>query len=625
MKHISFNSFFFLSLLLTACSVKHDLQEIKFEGSFSEKKWAVKDLGQGIPEDWTPYGYLTFDFISSTTQRFQIALYDASGIRKLEIVPFQGAWIRASIPLVHFTKMNTEGMDMASIWKTPRPGYWIGFTGSVGSISHVDSLGISMDRPIGSPTLAIRNFRLTMNAEDSVLVTKPLVDEFGQWMPADWPGKAKTLDDLKNSWDAEESSLADSTADSKYGGFVDTRARATGFFRVEKINGKWWFVDPQGHLFYSNGSNCVGPWSDLSRVQERAYIFSGLPPATELTLSDMSAGGGSEASFYTWNLYRRYGKDWYVKWMDMTFRRMGAWGINTIGNWSDPHLGKSQRKSYVATLEGWGIEEGPMGMPDVYDPGYLAKVDAAARNQCAPSREDPYLIGYFIGNEPPWPDREAELVSLILSGNQTPMQTELKNYLAGGDTPERRKEFVYETFSKFVNIVCSSIKKYDPNHLNLGFRFGNPPPTPVIEASKKYFEVFSLNHYGYTVELPEIQNIYDLTGLPVIIGEFHFGTPARGMAPGLAQTKNQEERGVAYRYYVENAAAHPAVIGTHWFQWIDQPVTGRFDGENYNIGLIDVTDRPYPELVNAVMETYGRLKDIHSGKLPPVTREALVQ
>jgi hypothetical protein len=86
-----------------------------------------------------------------------------------------------------------------------------------------------------------------------------------------------------------------------------------------------------------------------------------------------------------------------------------------------------------------------------------------------------------------------------------------------------------------------------------------------------------------------------------------------------------EERAVAYRYYVENAAAHPALIGTHWFQWIDQPSTGRFDGENYNIGLVDVTDRPYPEMIKAAKETFKRLKDVHSGKEPPVSRKALTQ
>ena len=37
-----------------------------------------------------------------------------------------------------------------------------------------------------------------------------------------------------------------------------TKARATGFFRVEKIEGKWWFVDPDGHLFLSLGADSIG-------------------------------------------------------------------------------------------------------------------------------------------------------------------------------------------------------------------------------------------------------------------------------------------------------------------------------------------------------------------------------
>ena len=84
-------------------------------------------------------------------------------------------------------------------------------------------------------------------------------------------------------------------------------------------------------------------------------------------------------------------------------------------------------------------------------------------------------------------------------------------------------------------------------------------------------------------------------------------------------------RGAAYRYYVENAAAMPALIGTHWFQWIDQPSTGRMDGENYNIGLVNVTDRPYREMVEAMQTTHKRLLAVHSGKTPPVDRRAEVR
>ena len=52
-------------------------------------------------------------------------------------------------------------------------------------------------------------------------------------------------------------------------------------------------------------------------------------------------------------------------------------------------------------------------------------------------------------------------------------------------------------------------------------------------------------------------------------------------------------------------------------------MTGRFDGENYNCGLIDVTDRPYKEQVEAMMETAKRLFDIHAGRLSPVETQPI--
>jgi len=625
MKSLSTNLIWAFSLLLASCSVKNDPIIVKFEGITPEYKWSIKELNTKLPQDWSGSEFLTFEINSTTTQRFELRLYDELGIRKLVIHPFQGVWIRASIPLIHFQKMNTEGMDQASIGKTPRPGYWIGFTGSVGSISHIDSLGIAMELPVGNPAIQLRNFKLTMVAGDSILSETPLVDEMGQWIPSDWEGKAKSTDDLRKSWDEEDKSLdAEVAMGSKYGGFKGEKSGATGFFRVEKINDRWWFIDPEGYLFFSNGSCCIEPFSDLSRTEGREYIFTKLPPA-ELSPSTTSTGRKRNASFYTWNLNRRFGDDWYQGWMTLTARRMSSWGLNTIGNWSDTNLGRSRNIPYIVNLTGWGIQTGLMGMPDVYEPTYAAIVDSAASVQCSQLKDDPYLVGYFIGNEPPWPGREQELAELILHGKTSAMQTAMKQHLLSGDTPERRKEFIYQAYTKFLKIVCSAIKKYDPNHLNLGFRLGGVNPDEIIKASKPFFDVFSINIYDYTAKPEMVQNIYELTGLPLIIGEFHFGVPGRGMAPGLAQTRDMQERAVAYRYYVENAAAHPAIIGTHWFQWIDQPSTGRFDGENYNIGFVDVTDRPYQDMVKASRELFQRLYSVHAGDESPVDKKAIVQ
>jgi agarase len=62
--------------------------------------------------------------------------------------------------------------------------------------------------------------------------------------------------------------------------------------------------------------------------------------------------------------------------------------------------------------------------------------------------------------------------------------------------------------------------------------------------------------------------------------------------------KNQAD---LLQQYVLGAAHHPNFVGTHWFQWSDQPTTGRGgDGENFRIGIVNVTDRPYPILVDAI-------------------------
>jgi hypothetical protein len=615
-------TFFFL-LLLAACATKDETHFVQFEGEAFQKSWAIKDLNPELPSDWSSFEYLTFEIKASSTQRFFLNLYDAEGLRRLRIHPFQNAWVRASIPLVHFQKRNTKGHDMAAIGKTALPGLWIGFTGSVGPINQVDSLGVQMRLPINSPTLEIRNVHLTKEPKDSILSPVPAVDEFGQWIPDDWQGKANSLDELKAIWDKEDKNLQSEGFNvSKYGGYLDTKAEATGFFRVEKIDGKWWFVDPEGHLFFSAGSTGIHTGGSFARVQGREYVYEAFPPESLI----QSDPGIEKASFYGWNLYRRFGENWYEEWKEMTFRRMDDWGLNTVANWSDENLGESHQKAYVATLRGWGFSAETMGMPDVYDPNYASEIDAAAKRQCLPLKDDPYLLGYFVGNEPPWPGREMDLINVILEGDDTPMKSALKKYLDEGDTPERRISFVYDTYKKFITTVNSAIKKYDPNHLNLGLRFGGNPPDEIIKASSDIgFDVFSLNIYGYTTYKDRLERIDNITGLPIIIGEFHFGTPGRGLAPGLAQTLNQEERGVAYRYYVENAAAHPSVVGTHWFQWWDQPSTGRYDGENYNIGFVSVTDVPYSELIEAAKATHHRIKDIHSGNVKPTSQEAKVQ
>jgi hypothetical protein len=607
--------------LATGCASTRTVKAT-FEGAAPEVKWTPKQLR--LPSDWSGYEFLTLELRSSTAQRFELRIHTSNGLRHVRLQPFQGAWIRAALPLAYFLQPDRNGFDLASLGNKSRASYWINLMGSYGPLDGVESIGLAMQDPIGSPVIQIRSARLDKQSPgDAVLQSKPLVDPFGQWAPEDWPGKAKSLAELKTAWRQEEKTLRPGEFDTgQYGGFKSTQAKATGFFRVEQIDGRWWFVDPEGHLFFSTGADGMGPWMG-TRTNGRDGVFTAVPPP-DLRPPAFRANQTAMVSFLTWNLQRRFGANWPERWVDLTLRRMDAWGLNTIANWSDPRLAAAKREPYIATLRGWGVETGFLGLPDVFAEDFAQKVDAAAAEQCAPRKDDPWLIGYFIANEPPWPGRETEIVSAILQAPASPIQSEAKKFLAGGDTPERRREFVNHAIEKFLDTVNAAIHRHDPNHLNLGIRFGSRPSEAMLRASRG-FDVFSMNSYGYEVNRQNVEAAYRVTQKPVLIGEFHFGTPGRGLAAGLLQTKNQEERGVAYRYYVENAAANPALIGVHWFEWADEPNTGRMDGENYNIGLVDVTDRPYEELIEAMKATHKRLLEVHSGKEPPVRRQALVK
>jgi hypothetical protein len=592
---------------------------LTFDEGQTEHRLALADLPGDLPRDWSRYEALVLEVRASATERVYLRVHTADGASRVLFFPYANVWIRAAIPLEMLAAPPKTGHDMASVGNRSRTGYYLRLWGPFVPLTAVEALSFEIEHPVGTPTLEIRSVGLAPG--DDVLEGLPVVDPLGQYVHMSEPERPATLDELKVAWAREEEGPVPwPFGYCPYGGYEATTAEATGFFRVEKREGRWWFVDPDGHLFLSAGCDVMRPEMSTP-VAGRERLFSELPPA-ELQ-PDRRPDGEPGASFLTWNLFRRFGGEWAERWVDMTFRRMEAWGLNTVANWSDPRLWDAGRKAYAIPLRSWITDVHYLGLPDVYAPEWDEEVDARARQQCAPRRDDPWLLGYFLANEPPFPQKELQTVDLILDGPDTATRRELARWLTEGDTEERRKEFVDRAFDRYVQVTSAAIRKHDPNHLNLGMRGGGRPTEAEIAAARA-FDVYSVNVYDYEVPAERVQQISRLTGKPVVIGEFHFGAPGRGLEAGLVQVRDQEQRGVAYRYYVEQAFSMPELIGTHYFQWADQPCTGRFDGEAGNIGLVDVTDRPYPLLIEALKETHGRLRNVHAGATPPFDRKAEV-
>ena len=607
------------------------LKTVTFDSSEEspELRIALSDVAD-LPTDWSEYEALVIELRASSSQRMNLKVYtegrdpdsEEPPYSRILFHPYPNVWIRAAIPVALLAEPPKTGHDMAAVGNRSRNGYFLSLRGPFVPLTAVQAIAFEMEHPVGSPTLEIRSVKVAKTSPgDAVLDGLPVMDAMGQFTHDEWPGKAGSLDELKKTWSEDAEALAPGDFGyCGYGGYENTSARKTGFFRVEKIDDRWWFVDPDGHLFLSAGCDVMRPGM-VTRTNSRDGFFEELPPEGLLEGLERDADRG--ASFLTWNLSRRFGESWKQSWVDMTFQRMEAWGLNTVANWSDPALWDARRKPYAVPLASWQTEVSYLGLPDVYSEEFPKLVDERAEKQCAPRKDDPWLLGYFLANEPPFPQKELQTVDLILAGPDNATKAALQKWLADGDTEERRKEFVGEAFDRYIQITSAAVKKHDPHHLNLGMRSGGRPTAAEIRAARA-FDVYSVNVYDYEVPAERVTQISELTGKPIVIGEFHFGTPGRGLAASLVLVRDQAERGRAYRYYVEQAFAQPELIGTHYFQWADQPATGRFDGENYNIGLVDVTDRPYPDMVEALKQTHGRLHRIHAGEVEPVSEKAVV-
>ena len=172
---------------------------------------------------------------------------------------------------------------------------------------------------------------------------------------------------------------------------------------------------------------------------------------------------------------------------------------------------------------------------------------------------------------------------------------------------------------RYYRLCQEELKRVAPHKLNLGSRFhtGNPI---AIRAAAKYCDVVSFNKYATSIRSLGLPDGLDR---PIIVGEFHFSAWDRCFNAEADRSRlSQVQRGDAYWYYLASALDNPRVVGTHWFQYLDQPITGRGDGENWPIGFVDVTDTPYDELAGAAREVAEVMYQRRAGRLTAAPKTA---
>ena len=344
------------------------------------------------------------------------------------------------------------------------------------------------------------------------------------------------------------------------------------------------------------------------------------------------------------NWKRKFGEDWRVCFRELAYRRLRAWGFNTIANWSAQDVQTESPIPFTVWASHGGRRnvEGSGGfwgkMVDVFDPSFAEGTDENIARTAKTFADNPLVVGWFVDNEMSWegipggalaspPDQPARVAFVEdLKGKYGSLEgvNEAWGTKAGSwdelRMPQRPsaachedlEAFEYRFARRYFEVVAAALDKHAPNHLYLGCRFSlRYCPEPALRACAEVVDVVSINGY-----LPEIEpDAFVDLGKPVIIGEFHFGALDRGMFhQGLQAAEDQADRGRKYAQYVRSVARNPAFVGCHWFEYADQPTTGRSqDGENYAIGLVSVVDVPYEEFIEAAREVHGEVYEVRAG------------
>ncbi len=468
---------------------------------------------------------------------------------------------------------------------------------------------------------------------DSKLQAMPYLDALGQVRAVDWPGKAKTVDEARVLLEAELAEAATKAKNrklSRYGGWLDgPKLEATGHFRTEKRDGKWWLVDPEGYLFFSVGTCLGGHKSETAITKKRidAGFFEYLPDNQDALyeVGRVKKDKREVANFLAMNYARTLGKNWEAKDRDGVHHRLRAWGMNTLGAWSDESLQKDGRTPYTLIASPGWTGANPNGFPAPFFDRFEEEMRTALQRYSW-AKDDPYFLGIFIGNELDWPDRFTDMVFELKDNHSTKQwvlntlkkkHTEINRLNKAWKTsftdwnqvltaepeaiPEASREDIeplYREFTTSYFTKCkAAVNKVLPHKLYLGCRSHRGPPV-IGQGAVGHVDIFSVNVYDARVRAPQVPSNIDM---PIIASEFHFGAVDRGVpSPGLSGSWDQRQRGLAFCNYLASALADPRFVGVHWFQWLDQSAAGRPDRENHNCGLIDVTGRSYPEFVELV-------------------------
>ena len=490
-----------------------------------------------------------------------------------------------------------------------------------------------------------------------------IVDEYGQCSYLDWPGKITCDADLVRDAERDFEKLKDVSWNNdkydRYGGIKsDVNYGATGFFRVQKVDGVWWFVTPEGNLYFMKGVDGI-TYEEMAHytplyITNTARIrtcFDKLPDKNKYpeayAVHESDDKSVPVVAFQRSNICRKYGDNYRNKWAEVTHKRLIDWNFNASGKWKlEPELKKVLPRveilcasgELIRTKSGW----------DPWDPDFADKIDRSFEEQLAKYKDDPMIIGFHFNNEDGWEMDDLKRI-LRTVNNEFPAKAafvdfikkryngdlRVVNIVLGTEAKEFEElvtteinmdiiprldaaTFVKESSIRFHSILLEKFRKHDPNHLFFGC-------TPVLgwRSSYEWDSVYAeyvdvLAFDWYFSQSADWMRPYLHLDKPIINVELGWTACDRGHSPffnGMT-CESQKERAARYTRYIKNQAKVPQFVGFGYFIYTDEVITGRSNGDGnwgecHAFGIVNEQDQPYEEFVSVIKEVNAQLEDLH--------------
>lgn len=382
-----------------------------------------------------------------------------------------------------------------------------------------------------------------------------------------------------------------------YGGDAAVQLAATGFYRTQKVKGRWVVVDPSGHPFIVAAIN---------------GIRKGKSPNNEAAFNEKF---GSEE-----------------KWMSTTIPSFQQMGFNTAGSWSDVtniiQYNKTTNHPFAYTTQlsllGTYAHAVAKKNPALKEASSLLFIlDTAFADYCdeqgkklALGKNDPNLLGHFSDNELSF--THTEFADILASSDKNNLCylaaiqfMKDKSVDATTISKDQKEAFIGWLAGQYFKTVATAIKKYDPNHLYIGSRLhssakNNPH---IFAAAHPYIDIISINYYGFwQLQQNHLQDWAQWSDKPFFITEFYTkGEDSQmGNKTGAGWlVKTQADRGIHYQNFCLELLKAKNCVGWHWFRYQDNdPNDPKANPSNAdsNKGIINTNYDLYEKLAAPMKE-----------------------